>query len=80
MNKFESINSGANYIRFLGEMEEKQVRQCQAAWQLNHRKGLCFLFLPAYRSNTGFFSTSDQTNEIFRKYYYNGRDAVETKP
>lgn len=42
-------------------------------------QGLCFLVLLAHRSNTGFYSTSDQTYEIFLKYYYNGKDAFETE-
>ena len=42
-------------------------------------QGLCFLLLLAYSSNTGFYSTSDQTNEIFLKYYYSRRVTVETK-
>lgn len=35
-------NTGANYIHFLGEMEGKQVRQCQEAWQLNPHGGYAF--------------------------------------
>lgn len=42
-------------------------------------QGLCFLLLLAYHSNTEFFCMSDQTNEIFFKYYYNRRDTVKTK-
>lgn len=31
-------------MHFLQEMEEKQVRQCQAAWQLNPHRGYVFPF------------------------------------
>lgn len=70
MSNSESTNSGANYVHFLQEMEEKQVRLCQAAWQLNPHRD-CFLLLVAYHSNTGFYRVFDQTDEHFLKYCYN---------
>ncbi len=31
----------------------------------------------AHQSHTEFYTMSDQTREIFHKYYYNRRDAVD---
>lgn len=46
---------------------------------IKHTQGLCFLLLLAYHSNIGFYSMSDQTFEIFLKYYHNRRDTFETE-
>lgn len=42
-------------------------------------QGLCFLLLLAYHSNIGFYSMSDQTDEIFLRYYYYRKYTFKTE-
>lgn len=62
-------------MHFLQEMEEKQVRQCQAAQQLNPHRG--YVFSSCWpTSHTEFYSMSDQTDKIFLKYCDYRKDAL----
>lgn len=80
MSKSESTNSGANYTHFLRERDGGKTSEAvSGSMAIKPTLGLCFLLLLAYNSNTGFDTTSDQTNEIFLKYYYNRRDTVEAE-
>lgn len=64
-------------MHFLQEMEEKQVRQCQAAWQLNPYWG--YVFSSCWPTTKTFDSMSDQTDKIFVKYFYNRGDTFKTE-